>query len=371
MTKISDQTSLAGSAVDPAADLFPIVDMSEAGTARNKKITPDEVKIALDLDTSASPQFTALNLGHASDTTITRVSAGVVAIEGANVVTTAGGVTFAADISVPDDAYDATTWNGNVEVPTKNAVRDKIESLSIGGGIDVEDEGVSEATGVTTLNFTGAGVVASDAGGGVVDVTIAGGGSGIDVEDEGVSEATGATTLNFVGAGVTAADVGGGVVDVTISGSAFSGALVHKAADQTTADYSAFPAVSWDSETNGYDTDSYHDNSTNPSRLSVPAAGKYRVGGQVCVTGGTLTASDYVRLSITRFNSSNVAQSTIGLPSSVIVEISATPTVAIMAWSAPIECSSGDYFVLTFDTESDTSITVQANASWFAIERVS
>lgn len=28
-----------------------------------------------------------------------------------------------------DDAYDATSWNGNSEVPTKNAVRDKIETL--------------------------------------------------------------------------------------------------------------------------------------------------------------------------------------------------------------------------------------------------
>jgi hypothetical protein len=30
---------------------------------------------------------------------------------------------------VPDDAYDATTWNANTAVPTKNAVRDKIEAL--------------------------------------------------------------------------------------------------------------------------------------------------------------------------------------------------------------------------------------------------
>lgn len=37
-------------------------------------------------------------------------------------------------IEVPDDAYDATGWNGSLEVPTKNAIRDKIESLSPGGG---------------------------------------------------------------------------------------------------------------------------------------------------------------------------------------------------------------------------------------------
>lgn len=33
------------------------------------------------------------------------------------------------DLTVNDEAYDATAWNGSVEVPTKNAVRDKIESL--------------------------------------------------------------------------------------------------------------------------------------------------------------------------------------------------------------------------------------------------
>ncbi len=37
------------------------------------------------LTTADSPQFTAVNLGHASDTTITRVSAGVIAVEGTNV----------------------------------------------------------------------------------------------------------------------------------------------------------------------------------------------------------------------------------------------------------------------------------------------
>lgn len=217
MTKISDLTALTGAGVDDANDLLTIVDMSEAGAARNKKITIDETRIALGLSSTDSPQFTALNLGHASDTTITRVSAGVVAIEGVNIVTTAGGITFAADISVPDEAYDATAWNGSLEVPTKNAVRDKIEALSVGGGIAVEDEGVSEGTGITTLNFTGAGVSVTVVGS-EAEIIVPSGGGGIDVEDEGVSEATGATILNFAGAGVTAADVGGGQVDVTIPG---------------------------------------------------------------------------------------------------------------------------------------------------------
>lgn len=44
-----------------------------------------------------------------------------------------GVATFGSDPLIPDEAYDATAWNGSLEVPTKNAVRDKIETLSSGG----------------------------------------------------------------------------------------------------------------------------------------------------------------------------------------------------------------------------------------------
>lgn len=37
------------------------------------------------------------------------------------------------DIIVPTEAYDATGWNGDNSVPTKDSVRDKIESLVVGG----------------------------------------------------------------------------------------------------------------------------------------------------------------------------------------------------------------------------------------------
>lgn len=43
-----------------------------------------------------------------------------------------GAVTSVSDITVPTEAYDATGWNGNLTVPTKDAVRDKIEALSSG-----------------------------------------------------------------------------------------------------------------------------------------------------------------------------------------------------------------------------------------------
>lgn len=43
-------------------------------------------RTSLELGTGNSPEFTAVNIGHASDTTLTRVSAGRAAIEGSNVI---------------------------------------------------------------------------------------------------------------------------------------------------------------------------------------------------------------------------------------------------------------------------------------------
>jgi hypothetical protein len=59
-------------------------------------------RASLGLGTANSPQFTAIELGAATDTTISRVSAGVIAVEGSNVL-------LAADIGVTVQGYDADT----------------------------------------------------------------------------------------------------------------------------------------------------------------------------------------------------------------------------------------------------------------------
>lgn len=48
-------------------------------------------RTSLGLGTGDSPQFTAVNIGNASDTTLTRASAGVLAVGGNNILTVAGG----------------------------------------------------------------------------------------------------------------------------------------------------------------------------------------------------------------------------------------------------------------------------------------
>lgn len=71
-------------------------------------------------------------------------------------------------------------------------------------GLTVQDEGVALASTATTLNFVGAGVTATTAGG-VKTITIPG---GITVQDEGSPLTTTATTLNFVGTGIDATGSG-------------------------------------------------------------------------------------------------------------------------------------------------------------------
>lgn len=75
MTKISALTALLGAGVDQAADLLPIVDMSETGVARNKKITVAELLGLVNLtglldfkgstDCSANPNYPAALKGDA------------------------------------------------------------------------------------------------------------------------------------------------------------------------------------------------------------------------------------------------------------------------------------------------------------------
>lgn len=85
-----------------------------------------------------------------------------------------------------------------------------------GGSLTVQDENSTVATGVTQIDFQGAGVTAA-AGTGEVVVTIPGG--SLTVQDENSNVSTSVTQIDFQGSGVTATS-GTGEVVVTIPGAA-------------------------------------------------------------------------------------------------------------------------------------------------------
>lgn len=76
-------------------------------------------RTSLGLGTGNSPQFTGIELGHASDTTLTRSGSGVLAVEGNNVVTVAGATITGAmefDGAVALDGLTTMSRSGTADV---------------------------------------------------------------------------------------------------------------------------------------------------------------------------------------------------------------------------------------------------------------
>lgn len=65
-----------------------------------------------------------------------------------NPISVTGNADISGNLSVADEAYDSTTWNGSANVPTKNAIRDKIEAMAIGTA------GVTEHSGDSNTSYT-------------------------------------------------------------------------------------------------------------------------------------------------------------------------------------------------------------------------
>ena len=72
---------------------------------------------------------------------------GYIHTNGADIDLGGGNITTLAD-----DPYDATGWNGSFEVPTKNAIRDKIETMGGGGISAVVDDTTPQLGGDLDLN---------------------------------------------------------------------------------------------------------------------------------------------------------------------------------------------------------------------------
>lgn len=87
----------------------------------------DDADAAAALTTLGVSAFVQTLLDDA-DAATARATLGAVGLTGNETV--AGVKTFSSDPLIPDEAYSAVDWNGVLEPPTKNAVRDAIEALS-------------------------------------------------------------------------------------------------------------------------------------------------------------------------------------------------------------------------------------------------
>lgn len=143
---------------------------------------------------------------------------------------------------------------------------------------------------------------------------------------------------------------------------AFSGALVKKTADQTTANYSTGDGVVMAFDAEVYDVGTWHDTVTNNSRLTVPSGvTRIRLNGHVSTSNyasGAPSKIDFLK---------NGA--VIGSPDCVMGCNHFNGQCSTQAISPVLEVTTGDYFELRFHT-TDTSITITAANTCFFIEAV-
>lgn len=113
------------------------VDTNLYRASANTLRTDDSFVVAGGSISGATNDATALGSATVSFSDLFLASGGVINFNNGNATLThsTGLLTSSVDIAVPDEAYDATSWNGSLEVPTKNAVRDKIESMLSSSGI--------------------------------------------------------------------------------------------------------------------------------------------------------------------------------------------------------------------------------------------
>lgn len=138
----------------------------------------------------------------------------------------------------------------------------------------------------------------------------------------------------------------------------FKGARVKKSADQTAANYTSATAITWDAE--DYDTDGFHSTVSNTSRITIPTG----LGiNYVELTAGVSTAlvtADMWHQPLIRKNGSTVIDAH-------TTESGLTGNNVVVS-SGPIAVADADFFEVTFQVETDTSITIQSSASFFAIK---
>lgn len=140
---------------------------------------------------------------------------------------------------------------------------------------------------------------------------------------------------------------------------AFSGALVTISANQSINNNTP-TFINWDAEE--YDTDGYHDNVTNNTRLTVPEDGWY------VISGGAVFASNatgYRRIQIFRNGTAFRGRAT---HSQNAVNGLAT---SMATSSSAFLCTAGDYFEFEVTQTSGGALNVITNTStYFAIRRI-
>jgi hypothetical protein len=145
----------------------------------------------------------------------------------------------------------------------------------------------------------------------------------------------------------------------------FSGARLTKSSTQSVATGTE-TAITFDGE--DYDTDSYHDNSTNNTRLTAPATGYYMVGGSAEVLGLNVSYK-YV---IVRIRANGTNEDGDGRNRTHSMADAANSAFPSSPFSRVVYLAAGEYVELTLEHNAGASYNVRetTNGTSFWIYRV-
>lgn len=147
----------------------------------------------------------------------------------------------------------------------------------------------------------------------------------------------------------------GNAVAIELLRSSLKGCLANRITSGYATGATGLTVVQWNNEV--YDTDGFHDNTTNPSRMTIPSGttGLFRLSASIAASGST------AELGIAFYKNGTLITSTEYDTENVSGNISAV--------SMPLTASAGDYFEVAIRAGSAPTVDV-SNNSWFAIEEL-
>lgn len=239
---------------------------------------------------------------------------------------------------------DLVSWfNPSGVVSYESNLGGQWDDITVVTGIRVIASTGNIATGVATLTCASG---------------VGGGGSPLIVDD-GVTTVNPVTQITFT-SGATVTDAGGGVADVAVTGGgggSFRGAMVHLTGDQTIS--SSITAVPWDAA--DYDTDSFWSGGS-PTRLTVPSGVTHvKITGQIKVNSAVAS----VAVGGIVFQKNGAAFP--GWNGSL--EKLALQNYQVSVSTPVIPVTAGDYFTMEVDMDSGTLKAANENTT-FSIEAV-